>query len=121
MKIPHSALPDCYKIAKQAFEGKITNESAQLKIHEELQINLTSAKDYPKLLRILLTDNGNIWGLSAFTYDVFLENILSDYGKEQLKKSVATYKRLIAYLENNGKPKKIKMRAVYEKYSKLIK
>jgi hypothetical protein len=29
---------------------------------------------------------------------------------------VATYKRLIEYLEKRGKPKKIKMRAVYDKF-----
>jgi hypothetical protein len=116
MKIPHPAMPDCYKIAKQAYDGRITEKEAQLKIHQELKISFTSSKDYPKLLRILLTDNGNIWGLGAFTYDVFLENILADYGKEQLKKSIATYERLIEYLEKKGKPKKIKMRAVYDKF-----
>jgi hypothetical protein len=34
----------------------------------------------------------------------------------EIKNLVATYKRLIEYLEKRGKPKKIKMRAVYDKF-----
>jgi len=120
MKIPNEVIPDCYNYAKQSFEGKITPNEARKKIHEELNINFGSAKDYSKLFKILMTDEGSIWSLNCFTLDYFIKNISKDYGKEQLKMTLKTFMRLIKSYEGTKVGSKKSMRAIYEKYSKTI-
>lgn len=120
MKIPNEVIPDCYKYAKEAFEGKITSEDATMKIHSELNITLGSAKDYPKLFKVLMTGEGSIWSLSNYCHEYYLNKISKDYGKEQLKKSLSYFKVLIEkYEKQTGTLKKSK-RAIYDKYSKLL-
>lgn len=91
MKIPKTAIHDCYKYAKAGYDGKITADDATMKIHEKHAIKVGSAKDYPKLFKVLMTGEGSLWGLSCFTHDCFLDNIYKDYGKEQLGKSLKTF------------------------------
>jgi hypothetical protein len=120
-KIPNEAIPDCYKYSKEAFEGKITPEDARLKIHEKHGIKIGSAKDYPKLFKVLISGEGTIWSLSNYCHDYFINRIYIDYGKNQLKKTLKVFMFLIEkYEKQTGSIKKSK-RAIYEKYSKLIK
>lgn len=119
MKIPKTAIPDCYKYAKVAYEEKMTADEATMKIHEIQGIKVGSAKDYPKLFKVLMTGEGSIWSLSSFTYDYFLDNIFKDYGKEQLGKSLKTFMGLIKKYEGGKVGSKKKMRLVYEKWTPL--
>ena len=119
MKIPKESIPDCYKYAKATFEGKITADEATLKLHEKHAIKVGSAKDYPKLFKVLITGDGSLWSLSSYTYDCFLDNIYKDYGKAQLGKSLTTFMQLIKKYEGDKVGSKRKMRLVYEKWIKL--
>lgn len=119
-KISKEVIEGCYKIAKLGFENSKTIDEVRLKIHNELEVNFGSSRAYPKLFEIFMTGEGILWGLSADTYDIFLENIFKDYGKEQQKKSTATYLRLIEYLEKDKKGSKVKLRKVYDKYVKQL-
>lgn len=118
--IPNEAIPDCYKYAKDAFEGKISPEDATMKIHLKHDIKIGSAKDYPKLFKVLMTGEGSIWSLSDYCHDFFLKTIFEDYGKVQLKKSLSYFKVLIEkYEKQTGTLKKSK-RAIYDKYNQLL-
>ena len=119
MKISEHSIPDCYKYSKQAFEGRITENDATMKIHEKQDIKVGSAKDYPKLFKVLMTGEGTIWSLSSFTYGYFLESIYKDYGKDQLGKSLNTFMSLIKKYEGDNVGSKKKMRLVYEKWIQL--
>lgn len=118
-KIPREAIPDCYKYAKAALEGKITEIDATMKIHEKHSIKLGSAKDYSKLLKVLVKGEGSLWSLNSFTYDCFLENIYRDYGKQQLAKSLNNFISLVKKYEGENIGSKKKMRTVYEKWIEL--
>ncbi|MFN4027241.1 MAG: hypothetical protein ACK4IZ_07345 [Flavobacterium sp.] len=120
MKIPKESIPDCYKYAKAAYDGKITADEATFKIHEKHGIKVGSAKDYPKLFKVLISGEGSLWGLSSYTYDCFLDSIYKDYGKVQLDKSLNTLMHLIKKYEGDKVGSKRKMRLVYEKYIKLV-
>lgn len=122
MKIPNELIPDCYKYAKQAFEGKITKEEARLKIHEELDVNFGSAKDYYLYFNYLITGEKPTWSLNKFTLEYFLEHILKDNNDniEQKKKTLLHFKKLIEKFEGQKVGSKKSMRAIYEKYNKLV-
>lgn len=118
--IPNEAIPDCYKYSKEAFEGKISAEDAIMKIHLKHNIKLGSAKDYPKLFKVLMTGEGSIWSLSNYCHDYFLNKIFEDYGNEQLKKSLSYFKVLVEKYEKQTGTLKRSKRVIYDKYSKLL-
>jgi hypothetical protein len=121
-KIPNEAIPDCFKYSKHAFEGKITKEEARLKIHEELDINFGSARDYYLYYNYLITGNKPTWVLNNYTLGYFLEKILEDYknDNEQKKKTLLHFKKLIEKFEGEKVGSKKSMRVIYEKYIKLV-
>ncbi len=122
MKIPNAVIPDCYKYAKQAFDGKITVDDARQKIHEQLNINFGSARDYYLYFNYLITGEKPTWILNKFTLEYFLEHILKDNkdNLEQKKKTLLNFKKLIEKFEGEKVGSKKAMRAIYEKYSKTI-
>ena len=122
MKIPNEVIPDCYKFSKQAFEGKITPNEARQKIHEELDINYGSARDYFLYYSYLITGEKPTWGLNTYTTNYFLKNILEDYKNdiEQKKKTLFNFKKLIEKFEGEKVGSKKSMRAIYEKYIELV-
>ena len=120
MKIPNEVIPDCYKYSKQAFEGKLTADEAAQKIHNLHDVKLGSAKDYPILLKILITGEGSMWNLSSYCQEYFIRKIYEDYGKEQLKKSLNAYMRLIKKYEGDNVGSKKLMRRIYEKYLEFV-
>lgn len=119
MKIPHSAIPDCYKYAKEAFEGKITPVDATMKINEKQGIEVGSAKDYFYFLKYLITGEGSCRILNLYTQEYFIKRIRNDYDKEQFTKSLNHFKKLIEKFEKDKVGSKKSMWKIYEKYSKL--
>lgn len=121
-RIPNKVIPDCYKFSKQAFEGKITKEVARLKIHQELGIKFSSARDYYLYYNYLITGEKPTWSLNLFTLEYFLEHILIDNNDniEQKKKSLLYFKKLLEKFEGEKVGSRKSMRAIYEKYSKTI-
>jgi hypothetical protein len=120
MKISSELIPDCYIYSKQAFEGKISPNDARQKIHEELNINFGSAKDYYLYFNYLMTGNKPTWSLNRHTLGYFLGQIQEDYGDEQMKKSLLHFKKLIEKFEGKKVGSKKSMRAIYDKYMKLV-
>ena len=122
MKIPNDVIPDCYTYAKQAFEGKITANDARQKIHDELNINYGSARDYYLYYSYLITGKKPTWGLNTYTTKYFLENILVDNKNdvEQKRKTLFHFKKLIEKFEKGKVGSKKSMNIIYEKYSVLI-
>jgi|GEM_PF-2297994 len=122
MKIPNEVIPYCYKFSKKAFEGKITKEIARLKIHEELGIKFSSARDYYLYYNYLITGEKPTWSLNVFTLEYFLEHILIDNKDniEQKKKSLLHFKKLIEKFEGEKKGSRKSMRAIYEKFNQLV-
>ena len=120
MKIPNEAIPECYKYAKQAFDGKITFGDARQKIHEELKINFGSARDYYLYYNYLITGEKPTWGLNLFTMEYFLKKILEDENNdsEQRKNSLFYFKALINKLEGEKIGSKKGLNVIYEKYRK---
>lgn len=123
MRIPNEVIPDCYKYAKQAFEGKITPDEARQKIHEELNINFGSARDYYLYYNYLLTGHKPTWVLNIYTLGYFLENILKDYNDdiEQKKRTLLHFKKLIEKFEGTRVGSKKGMRVIYDEYNKQLK
>ena len=121
MKIPDTAIPECYKYAKQAFEGAITPNEARQRIHEELNINFGSARDYYLYYSYLITGDKPTWALNKFTLEHFLKTILKENegNHEQKKKSLLHFKKLIEKLEGTNNGSKKSMRVIYDKYSKF--
>ena len=120
MKIPNEVISDCYKYSKQAFEGKITPNDARQKIHEELNINFGSAKDYYLYFNYLMTGNKPTWGLNKYTLEYFIKKIHDDYEKEQFEKTLFYFKKLIEKFEGDKVGSKKSMRAIYEKYIDFV-
>ncbi|PJE45014.1 MAG: hypothetical protein CUR32_01310 [Flavobacterium sp.] len=122
MKIPNEVIPDCYKYAKQAFEGKITPVDARQKIHEELNINFGSARDYYLYYNYLVTGNKPTWVLNDYTLGYFLEHILKDYNNdiEQKRNTLIHFKKLIEKFEGDKVGSKKSMRTINEKYLKSL-
>jgi hypothetical protein len=121
MKIPNEVIPDCYKYAKQAFEGKISPSEARQKIHEELNINFGSARDYYLYYSYLLTGNKPTWPLNNYTLGYFLKHILKDYNDdiEQKKRTLLHFKKLIEKFEAQKGITMVAMRKIYEECLKL--
>ena len=67
-----------------------------------------------------MTGNGSCRGLSKFTQEYYLKAIYDDFGKEQLKESLKAFWLLIEKLENQKNATIQPMRAIYEKYIKLV-
>jgi len=118
--IPHEVIPDCYKYAKQAFDSKITVGDARQKIHEKLNINFGSAKDYYLYYSYLITGEKPTWGLNLFTMEYFLKEILEDENTdlEQIKNTFLYFKALINKLEGEKVGSKKGLNVIYEKYRK---
>ena len=121
-KIPNEAIPDCYKYAKQAFDGKITMGDARQKIHEELNITYGSARDYYLYYSYLITGQRPTWGLNNYTMEFFLNEILDDDNNdvEQKKNSLRHFKALIKKLEGEKVGSRKGLNVIYEKYRKLF-
>ncbi len=120
--IPNEAIPDCYKYAKEAFEGNITPEEARQKINENLSINFGSARDYFLYYSYLMTGIKPTWDLNKFTFEYFLKAIIENKENsiEQKRNSVYNFKKLIEKLERQRIGSKKSMNIIYEKYSKLV-
>ena len=117
MKIPNDKIPQCYKYAKQAYEGVILPSDANQKIHVELNINQRSAKDYYLYFRYLMTGEKPTWKLNNYTMEYFLSNILKDYSdKEQKEKTIINFTKLIEKYEGDNVGSQRGMRIIYEKY-----
>ena len=120
MKIPIEIIPDAYKFSKQVFENKLTSDEAAVKLHNTHNININSAKDYVFYFKYLITGMGSCRILSSYTQEYFLKRIYEDYGKGQLGKSLKAFRLLIVTFEGEKVGSKKSMRAVYEKYLKLV-
>lgn len=120
MKIPKDAIPDCYKYSKEAFEGNLKSKDAAEKIHAKHHLKLSSSMDYFNYFKFLKTDSGTCRSLSLYTQEYFLKRIFEDYGKEQLKKSLVAFMKLIVKFEAGKEGSKKSMRVIYEKYNQLI-
>ena len=85
-------------------------------------MNFGSARDYYLYYSYLITGEKPTWSLNLFTLDFFLENILKDYNEEkkQKKKTLLHFKKLIEKFEGQKVGSKKSMRAIYEKYNKLV-
>lgn len=120
--IPNKAIPDCYKYAKQAFDGTIAIADARQKIHEELNINFGSAKDYYLYYSYLITGERPTWGLNSYTMEYFLKEILDDDNNDLKQKmnSLLHFKALIKKLEGEKVGSRKGLNVIYEKYRKSV-
>lgn len=120
MKIPYTAIPQTYIESKKVFENKTTVEDAIKRLHANQYINKNSAKDYINYFKYLMTGSGSCRSLNKFTQEFYLKSIYEDYGKEQLKKSLVAFMKLIVKFEDKKVGSKKSMRAIYEKYNQLV-
>jgi hypothetical protein len=122
MKIPENVIPYTYKESKRVFENKLSVKEAAENIHKNCGVKITSSIDYAYYFRYLMTGNGSCRGLSKFTQEYFLKNILEDYknDNEQKKKTLLHFKKLIEKFEGEKVGSKKSMRVIYEKYKTLV-
>ncbi len=120
--IPNEVIKDCYKYAKQAFDGRITVGDTRQKIHEELNINFGSAKDYYLYYSYLITGQRPTWGLNNYTMEYFLKEILEDKHNdlEQKKNTLLHFKVLIKKLEGEKVGSRKGLNVIYEKYRNFV-
>ena len=120
MKIPHEHIPYTYQESKRVFENNLPIKEAAENINKNCDITYNSCADYAHYFKYLMTGNQSCRILSSYTQEYYLEHIYKDYGKEQLEKSLKNFYSLIEMFEQQGNPNKKSMRAIYEKYSKLV-
>ena len=120
MKIPNEIIPIAYSTAKKVYEDKLTQKEAKDYLSSNFKITYGSTGDYYVFFRYLIEGTGSFRKLNCPTMDYFLEKIYKDYGKEQLKISLIAFLNLIKYYEGLKKSESKSMRAIYDKYSKLI-
>ena len=120
MKIPNEAITDCYKYSKEAYENNLKSKDAAERIVSKHNLKLSLSKDYFNYFKYLITGTGSCRSLSSYTQGYYLENINEEYSKEQFVKSLAAFKKLIEKFEGDKVGSKKVMKAIYEKYSKLV-
>lgn len=120
MKIPENVIRYTYKESKRVFENNLSFKEAAENIHKNCNLKITSALDYPYYFKYLITGSGSCRILSSYTQEFYLNSIFKDYGKEQLAKSLIAFMTLIVKFEAGKEGSKKSMRAIYQKYSKLI-
>lgn len=120
MKIPNEVIPDAYKYAKQAFDENLLSNDFSNKLLSKHNIKMSSSKDYFYFYNYLMTGLGSCRILSSYTQEYFLKRIYEDYGKEQLQKCLKAFILLIAKFEGEKVGSKKSMRAIYDKYKKLV-
>ena len=117
MKIPENVILHTYKESKRVFESNLSFKEAAENIHKNCNVKITSALDYPYYFKFLMTSSGSCRILSRYTQEFYLKSIYEDYGKEQLKKSLVAFMKLIVKFEDGKEGSKKSMRAIYEKYN----
>jgi hypothetical protein len=120
MKIPHEVITDCYKYSKQAYDEQASSNDFVNKLLSKHTIKVNSAKDYFYFYNYLISGLGSCRILSSYTQEYFLKRIYEDYGKEQLKKSLKAFGFLIEKFEGEKVGSRKSMRAIYDKYMKLV-
>ncbi len=120
MKIAHEHIPYTYQESKRVFENNLPIREAAENINKKCNITFNSCADYAHYFRYLITGNQSCRSLSSYTQGYYLEQIYKDYGKEQLEKSLRNFYKLIEKFEQKGNSNKKSMRAIYEKYRKML-
>lgn len=120
MKIPNEIIPSAYTVSQKVYENKLTQKEAKDYLSSNFKVTYGSTGDYSIFFKYLIDGNGSFRKLNNTTMDYFLEQISKDYEPEQLKKSLAAFLKLIEYYEGLKKSESRSMRAIYEKYLKLI-
>lgn len=120
MRISNEHIPYTYQESKRVFDNDLSIKEAAENINKKCDIKVTSATDYGYYFRYLMTGEGSCRSLSKFTQDFYLERIYKDYDKEQFKKSLLHFKKLIERFENGKIGSKKSMNAIYDKYINLL-
>ena len=120
MKIPNEIIPSAYSTSKKVYENKMTQKEAKDYLFNNFNVTYGSTGDYYIFFKYLINGDGSARKLNNTTMDYFLEHILKDYGKKQLKKSLNAFMRLIEYYESLNNSISKSMRGIYEKYIRLV-
>lgn len=120
MSISEKHIPFTYEESKRVFENDLSIKEAAENINKKCDIKVTSATDYGYYFRYLMTGEGSCRSLSKFTQGFYLEKIYKDYDKEQFKKSLLHFKKLIEKFEGEKVGSKKAMRTIYEKYNQMV-
>jgi predicted HNH restriction endonuclease len=118
MKIPNERVPLAYQISKDVYEGKITQNEAKKILVGDNEMNPNSASDYIYNFKNMLKGKIFTRTLNAFSMNYFLENILSDYGLESLKKALVAFNLHIPYYEKQRNTTMHGMREIYDRFLK---
>ena len=115
-KITKDQIPLAYEMAKNAFEGIISQKNAKDRLVEVHNMNRNSANDFIYVFKYLMQGKEFQRGLNAYSFDYFLASIKKDYGIQKLKIALQS---LSYYIDYHKSKKNSKVGKIYTKFEKF--
>ena len=117
-KITSFMIQEAYIKAKLVYENKMTQNHAISDLIE-IKLNPSSASDLINNLKCMLDGKRYTRTNSALTTNIFLNNILRDFGKNILQNALYSLKRHIQYYENLQKTNMKTQREILNNFLKF--
>jgi len=117
-EITKDQIPLAYEMAKNAFEGIISQKNAKDRLVEVHNMNRNSANDFIYVFKYLMQGKEFQRGLNAYAFDYFLASIKKDYGIQKLKIALES---LSHYIDYHKSKKNSKVGKIYTKFESFTK
>lgn len=118
-KVNSSQIEIAYQTSKSYFH-RIINRKDAIRHMNDNGINSSYAGIFLQIFEHLKNGEGFSRTTSGESFDYFLENILKDFGNDQLEKSLKSFKKHIEYLETEYGINRPLLWSLYEKYLGIL-
>ncbi len=118
-KMTNEQIEACYELGKQAYEEKISIKEAADRLVNKYRMNKNSAGMYIQFFLYKMEGKAFAPSINQDALKYYLENVLHDFGVEQLKIFLKGLERYINDCENREKPvPALAFRTIHNEYSK---
>lgn len=120
MQIKNEYTPTVYETAKKVYSNEITKKQAVVYLFQKFGMNQNSSENY--IRAYVQMRNGQMFkrNINAFSMNYYLENILLDFGNDELYKALTALKQHIEYNDDLNVGDRKKNKEIYQKYYSLL-
>ena len=103
-KMTDEKIKACYDVGKRFYANEISREDGVIELVDNYQMPKSSAEMYIQFFRYAMNGERHVPSINKTCLKYYLENVLNEYGAEQLKIFLQGLRQHIEYQKSKGKP-----------------
>ena len=119
-KITEREFEACYDVGKRFYTGEISRDDGVIELVDNYQMRKSSAEMYIQFFRYAMNGERHVPPISTACLEYYLKNVLTEFGKEQLKIFLQGLEKHIKHRQEEMKLPTQSFCELHNKYSKEV-